>query len=148
MRGYFGIGIAAGKSPENVGGLWRSGHALGASFLFTVGARYPKRLPMDTTDAAKHVPLYAYEGAAHFLGAGVPADAELVGVEITPDARSLVTFEHPERALYVLGAEDRGLPLDILTRCRRVIAIPSTYCLNVATAGSIVMYDRLAKGAK
>lgn len=34
-----------------------------------------------------------------------------------------------------------------LTRCHRLIEIPSTYCLNVAVTGSIVLYDRAAKAA-
>lgn len=51
MRGYFGIGIVEGKSTENVGGLWRSAHALGASMIFTIGFR-PPRQPTDTTCAA------------------------------------------------------------------------------------------------
>jgi hypothetical protein len=31
-----------------------------------------------------------------------------VAVELRPDAESLVTFEHPEEALYVFGPEDGG----------------------------------------
>lgn len=40
--GYFGIGIESAKTPANVGGLWRSAHAFGAAFIFTIGARYPR----------------------------------------------------------------------------------------------------------
>jgi len=148
MRGYFGIGIFEGKSAENVGGLWRSAHALGASMIFTIGYR-PPRQPTDTTCAAKHVPLFHYADFEDFE-AHVPANCKLVGVE-TRDPFGYRSFElpcfaHPERALYLLGAEDRGLDERTCGRCHAsggLVTIPSALCLNVATAGSIVMYDRL-----
>jgi tRNA G18 (ribose-2'-O)-methylase SpoU len=143
-RGYFGIGIVAGKSPENIGGLWRSAHALGAAFIFTVGHRYPKQ-PSDTTKAWRHVPLFEYEGVDHLL-ASMPRDCEVIGVEC-PAKRPLTSYRHPERAIYLLGAEDRGLPAHAISACRTTVEIPSTHCLNVATAGSILLYDRLAKAA-
>lgn len=51
---------------------------------------------------------------------------------------------HPLRALYLLGAEDHGLPPEVLARCHEVVQVPSPspYSLNVAVAGSLVLYDR------
>ena len=37
---FFGIGIQNGKTPENLGVLWRTAQNLGASFIFTIGNRY------------------------------------------------------------------------------------------------------------
>lgn len=150
-RGYFGIGIVAGKTPENIGGLWRSAHAFGAAFIFTVGHRYPDRFqPTDTTRAARHIPLLEY-GDPSDLIARLPRDAKLVGVECDDGngyaPAPLPEFGHPERAVYLLGAEDRGIPQDVLGRCDQLVHIPGRYCLNVATAGSIVLYDRMAKVA-
>jgi tRNA G18 (ribose-2'-O)-methylase SpoU len=145
-RGYFAVGIVGGKSPENLGGLWRSAHAFGADFLFTVGARYPRRHPTDTSDAAKHVPLWEFRGWAAFREA-CPLGADIVGIELSDAAHALPRFRHPERAVYVLGAEDRGLPEEAMRGCDRIVQIPGALCLNVATAGSIVMYDRIAKGS-
>ena len=34
---FFGIGIFNGKTPENLGVLWRSAQNMGASFIFTIG---------------------------------------------------------------------------------------------------------------
>ena len=31
----------------------------------------------------------------------------------------------------------------MLSRCDHVIRIPTAFCINVATAGAIVMYDRI-----
>ena len=46
---------------------------------------------------------------------------------------------------YLLGAEDSGISKNILAKCQYVLKIPGDYCLNVATAGSIIMYDRIVK---
>ena len=40
-----------------------------------------------------------------------------------------------------------GLPQEVLDACDDVVQIPSANSLNVAVAGSIVAYDRLAKAA-
>lgn len=147
MSGYFGIGIAAGKSPENVGTLWRSAHAFGASFIFTVGHRYPsRRQATDTTNASRHVPLYEYEDEADFLRF-LPTHAVVVAVEygeteVDPRVRPVSRLIHPKNAVYLLGAEDRGVPAPLLARADHVVYVPSELCLNVAVAGSIVMYDR------
>ena len=147
MRGYCGIGIQAAKTPENVGGLWRSAHAFGAAFIFTVGHRYPHQ-PTDTTKAQRHVPLYEHRDVDGFLRS-IPSGASLVGIECGDHARRtprpLADFTHPERAVYVLGAEDRGLDREVQDRCDSLVSIPSGLCLNVATAGAIVLYDRTAK---
>jgi tRNA G18 (ribose-2'-O)-methylase SpoU len=143
MRGYFGVGIVSGKSPENVGGLWRSAHAFGASMIFTVAFRSPRQAT-DTSKAARHVPLFEWADWDTFL-AHRPEGCELVAVEQDAGgaraARMLPDFRHPKRALYLLGSEDRGLNNTVLAACESMVEIPSSLCLNVAT----VMYDRNAK---
>ena len=141
MRGYFGIGIYQTKTRVNVGTLLRSAYQLGAEFVFTVGRRY-HRQSSDTLKTWRHIPLYHYETADELK---IPYDCLLVGIEMGGD--SLVSAKHPQRAVYILGAEDNGLPKEIISRCHRIISIPSvrTNSYNVAVAGSIVMYDRIAK---
>lgn len=145
MRGYFGIGIESGKTPTNLGTLWRSAHAFGASFIFTVGARYPKHQQSDTSKAWRHVPLHEYDSLAEFM-VSIPRGCDVVGVDCdNGEPSSLAAFCHPERAIYLLGAEDVGLSPTALTICDALVEIPGAMCLNVATAGSIVLYDRHAK---
>ena len=59
----------------------------------------------------------------------------------------LASFEHPERAIYLLGAEDHGLPPAIVRQCSHVVSLEAarTPSYNLAVAGSLVMYDRLSK---
>jgi tRNA G18 (ribose-2'-O)-methylase SpoU len=146
MRGYFGIGIQGAKTKENVGGLWRTAHAFGAAFIFTVGHRYPVQ-PSDTTKASRHVPLFEHTDIEAFLDAR-PRDCELVAVECGQGKpRPLPEFTHHERAIYVLGAEDHGMDPRMLAACDRQLEIPLEMCLNVAVTGAVVLYDRMAKAA-
>ena len=59
--------------------------------------------------------------------------------------RGPVRLDHPRRACYLLGAEDFGLKKEALDLCHQVVRIPSKFCLNVSTTGSIVMFDRNSK---
>lgn len=142
-RGYYGVGIWHVKTEANIGGLWRSAMNFGADFLFTIGRRY-HRQSTDCVGATRHLPLSHFQDFADFRE-HIPYDCPLVGVELHPDATLLPTFLHPERCIYLLGAEDHGLSQDMLTRCRHLVQIPSARCLNVATAGGIVLYDRIVK---
>jgi tRNA G18 (ribose-2'-O)-methylase SpoU len=68
----------------------------------------------------------------------------LVGVELDPRAKKLHQFRHPERACYLLGAEDVGLNAAERDRCHKLVEIDGpSQCLNVAVTGSIVLYDRI-----
>lgn len=140
MRGYYGIGIYQPKNEVNIGTLWRSAYILNASFLFTVGRRY-KPQSSDTMKAHRHIPTYHYPTFNTFKD-NLPFDCMLIAVEITPDAVDLFSFKHPQRAAYLLGAEDNGIPNYILEQCHKVVRLRGNYCLNVATAGSILMYHR------
>lgn len=142
-RGYFGIGMFEPKYEENLGGLFRSAHFLGANFIFTIGARY-KYQNADTSRAERHIPYFAYEDFNDFKD-HLPSDIKIIGVEIVDDAVPLETFVHPERAIYIVGGEDRTLRDDVLYHCDAVVKFTSKHSLNVAVAGAIVMYDRHLK---
>ncbi len=142
MRGYFGIGIEGSSKPMNAGNLFRSANAFGASFVFPVGGatRRGEVKLADTSDTPGQVPFYDFKDADALE---LPGQCVLVGVELLDEAIELPSFRHPRRAAYVLGPE-RGYLTDALTaRCEFVIKIPSRFCINVATAGAIVMYDRI-----
>lgn len=141
-RGYFGVAVYRPKVADNVGTLWRSATVYGAAFLATVGHRYARQ-PSDTPNSPMHTPLHHYADLDDLL-AHLPHSCPLVGVELDERAVPLDTYTHPLRALYLLGAEDHGLPPAVLTRCHEVVQVPSPspYSLNVAVAGSLVLYDR------
>ena len=143
-RGWFGIGIYHGKRAVNIGTLWRSASILGADFVYTIGRRYQKQ-PGDTMDATRHIPLYNYVDLDDLI-AHLPQGGTLVGVEMLPQARALSEIVHPERAVYLLGAEGHGLSNDAIQRCHMLVRLPGDRPMNVSTVGSIVLYDRTVRG--
>lgn len=141
MRGYFGIGVWRFSKVMNAGNLFRTAHAFGASFVFTIEADYKvRRARSDTSAAPRNIPWYDYGRAEDFT---LPDGCRLVGVELTDEAVDLPRFHHPLSAAYVLGPERGSLTGDLLERCDHVVRIPTSFCVNVATAGAIVMYDRV-----
>jgi tRNA G18 (ribose-2'-O)-methylase SpoU len=142
-RGYYGIGIENSKTKANIGTLWRSAYSLGASFIFVVGNRY-KHQASDTVKAMKHIPMYHYDDLDSFYQ-NIPHGCQLIGVDNIDQARDVIGYDHPERAVYLLGAEDSGLSKNAIEMCHSIIKFDSEQCLNVSVAGSIIMYDRATK---
>lgn len=139
-RGYWGIAVYRPKTTVNVGTLWRTAHILGASFLATIGARYDRQ-PADTLNSTKHLPLFEYLTFEDFKK-GLPRGCTLVAAEMTENAIQLDSFSHPQRVCYLLGAEDDGIPAKIISQCHATIKLRGERSLNLAVAGSIVMYHR------
>lgn len=137
---FFGIGIQNGKTPENLGVLWRSAQNMGASFIFNIGNRYAKQA-CDTHNAVKAMPYFHYDTFDDFFK-NLPKGARLVGVELTDEPEPLERFHHPRRCVYLLGAEDHGLSKQVVEQSHFLIKFRSQLSLNVSVAGSIVMYDR------
>lgn len=143
MRGFCAVGISNTKTAVNVGTLWRSADLLDAAFIFTVGRRY-KRQCSDTMKTWRHTPLFHFETVQDLVG-HLPYDCLLVGVELDEDATPIQSYTHPARCCYLLGAEDHGLLNGERHRCHQLIQLPGRRSMNVAVAGSIVLYDRWLK---
>ena len=141
MRGYFGIGVEGISKQMNLGNLFRSAHGFGASFVYTVNAAYSlSGARSDTARTPEQVPMYNFADVASMT---LPRGCKLVGVELVDEATELPSFRHPRCAAYVLGAERFGLSQAMLERCDHVVRIPTRFSINVATAGAILMYDRM-----
>lgn len=147
-RGFFAVGIYHPKREQNVGGLWRAAHLYGASMIFTIGRRYQHQAS-DTSSAANQVPLLHFSDVDDLIE-HLPHSAPLVGIELDPRATALNDFRHPERACYLLGAEDSGLPLAVMDRCHQIVQIESAlpWSNNVASAGSMVLWHRHVQRAR
>lgn len=143
-RGFFEIGVYHPKTEHNIGTLWRSAYQLGASGIFTIGKRYKKQ-SSDTYKTPRHIPLRHFETIDNFL-AQRPHGARLVGVEI--GGLELGRYLHPKQAIYLLGAEDHGLPPYVIEKCNHIVTLEAVRMpsYNVAVAGSIVMYHRMFGG--
>lgn len=140
---FFGIGVYQPKTHHNIGTLWRSAFILGASFIYIVDGKY-KPQTSDTLKTWSKIPFYRYTDFDHFY-TSLPYSTQLVGLELSDNSQAIRTFAHPERAAYLLGAEDNGLPEKVLKRCHHLVQLPGEQSLNVAVSGSIVLYDRIQK---
>jgi tRNA(Leu) C34 or U34 (ribose-2'-O)-methylase TrmL len=136
------------KYPHNVGAAVRAASCYGIPQVWFTGNRVQligerrQRLPREERMRGyqdvqlRHAdqPFDAYDTAA------VP-----VAVELRRNAEPLITFQHPDRAVYVFGPEDGSLDRAILGLCHRFVVIPTRHCTNLAAAVYTVLYDRHAK---
>jgi tRNA G18 (ribose-2'-O)-methylase SpoU len=141
MKGYFGIGVEGVSKAVNVGTLFRTAHAFGASFVFTLRAQYDDRRggQSDTSDTPRSVPTYNFADLETFR---LPQGCRLVGIEISDTAIELPSFRHPRQVAYILGSEREGLSVDVQSICDYVVKIPTRFSVNLGVAGALVMYDR------
>jgi tRNA(Leu) C34 or U34 (ribose-2'-O)-methylase TrmL len=137
------------KYAHNVGAALRACSCWGVGQLWWTGGRVTldaprgERLPREERKKGyRDVQLARHD---RVFDCFEPGGVTPVAVELRPDAESLVTFEHPEDALYVFGPEDGGLPKPVRLLCHRFVVIPTHHCLNLAAAVNVVLYDRRLK---
>ncbi len=131
---------------HNMGGLVRTAHAAALEEVVFVGT------PEWNVEAAKTAELYTsvteLNDASSLLDHCRQRRWTPVAVELDPRAVSVFDASYPERPCFMLGAELRGLPDELLDAAELIVQIPQwglVPSLNLAIAGSIVIYDFLAK---
>lgn len=140
MRGYAAIALDRCKDKANLGGVLRAAGCFGAALVLVSEGRMGK-YSTDTMKMYKHVPCMEVRDVMQSL----PFGTTPVAVEITDKARSIHNFIHPENAIYIFGPEDGSIQPKILERVPVIIKIPTKYCLNLAAAVNVVLYDRFCK---
>jgi len=150
-RGLRPIAIAAWNitKEHNVGSLVRTAHAVAAEEVVLVGDRE------WNVEAARTAELYTkvtqLSDAAAFRRYLEEKKWDLVAVELDPRAINLFDAEYPQRPCFLLGAELGGIPADLLNDAKLIVQIPQwglVPSLNLAVAGSIVLYDFLTKSER
>ncbi|WP_205967452.1 RNA methyltransferase [Aquisalinus luteolus] len=142
MRGYFGVGAERISKARNLGTILRTANGFGASFVFTVQMHHSLRdiNSADTSKGAQHLPFYPWPSLEEMQ---LPARCTLVGVELTDEAIPLPSFRHPMQAAYLFGPEKGSLSDEATAMCDHVIKIPTRFCVNVAVATAVILYDRM-----
>lgn len=120
----------------------RTANAFGGSFAFTVAVEHRLRdiHSADTSKASGHIPLYVWDDLEAMR---LPEKCTLVGVELTDEAIPLPSFRHPLQAAYLFGPERGSLSQEAQAHCSHIIRIPTHFCVNVAVACAVVLYDRM-----
>jgi len=141
MRGYFAVGAEGISKAMNLGAILRTAHAFGASFAFSVDAHHKTRdvFDADTSKSVTHLPYYEWPDLDAMV---LPAQCQLVGIELTDDAVDLPSFRHPLNAAYVFGRERGSLTEEMQGRCAHIVKIPTKFCVNVSVACAVTLYDR------
>lgn len=147
-RGLRPFAVAAWNISKeyNVGSLVRTAHATAAAEVVLVGDR-------DwNVEAARTSELYTeivhLGGVEAFRTHLEVRRWRLVAVELHHRATSLFDAEYPDRPCFLVGAELGGVPDELLASAATVVQIPQwglVPSLNLAVAGSLVVYDYLAK---
>lgn len=139
-RGYAAVGLHMPKTDANVAGALRASGCYGASMLAVAGSRY-RHHAADTQKAWRHMPMHQVDDLRHAM----PYRCTPVAVDIVPGAIDLRDYTHPESAFYVFGPEDGTLGDEVLSWCRVAVYVPTRFCMNLAAAVNVVLYDRFLK---
>lgn len=135
------------KYPHNVGHAVRACACWGIDQLYWTGDRVSlniesgERLPREERLKGYKMVEYRQDDRPFNLF----KDVIPIAIEVRENAECLTDFEHPENAVYVFGPEDGSVPKPILHLCHRFVMIPTHFCLNLAAAVNIVLYDRRIK---
>ncbi|MGL5361185.1 MAG: TrmH family RNA methyltransferase, partial [Shewanella sp.] len=118
------LGLVNPKTPINVGGIMRASGCYGVDGVFYTGKRYelaarsgPLQYNADTKGAAARIPL---TGVSSLLDA-IPADTQLICVDLVVGATPLPDFVHPAKAFYVFGPEDGTISQGLIDNADAVV---------------------------
>jgi tRNA G18 (ribose-2'-O)-methylase SpoU len=142
----FAVAACDISKDHNVGSLVRTAHAAAAEEVLLTGTRDWNRYAARTAELytrVAHLP-----GTVELLAYLHERGYHPVAVELDPRAVPLFEAEYPERPCFVLGAELGGLGPEVLDAAELIVQIPQwglVPSLNLAVAGSIVIYDHLGK---
>jgi tRNA G18 (ribose-2'-O)-methylase SpoU len=140
-RGFFGLAMFQPKNKHNWGSLMRTASLLEVDFIASIGRRFHMQAS-DTQKSYRHLPVFEYESFKDFYK-HMPYGCQLVGVELDEKAKDLKDFVHPQRAIYLMGAEDTGLSKEAIDSCQHLVRFKGEHSMNVSCAGSIVLYHRV-----
>lgn len=143
------VALVNPRYPHNVGAAVRAASCFNVPQVWFTGDRVRtegdgKRYRLPREERMKGYGKVEICHGDYFFDA-FPPGVTPVAVDLVPNTESLITFEHPENALYVFGPEDGSLSSVELRHCHRFVSIPMAHCANLASAVYMVLYDRHSK---
>lgn len=140
------IMLISPKHEVNVANTKRAAAAFGADTVVVVGRRYTPTTGLKGDRKPRPLRMKCYDHVKMIYVDTFPeVDGNLVIVEKLEWATPLNKFIHPPNPVYIFGPEDGSVPRWIREKSKLITFIPTTECLNLASAVNVVLYDRNAK---
>lgn len=139
-RVHAALALCHPRFDINLGVAIRSAEAAGFRAVYVIGREEVFRSPARGTERV--LDLHYVPDAAALIRRARAADYQLVAVQQTPDSVPFHHADYPPRPLFVVGAEDRGMPEPLRLGADLVVEIPQfgiIDSLNVAAAATTVM---------
>lgn len=146
------------RDPRNVGSAFRLADAAGLAGLLLAGTTpCPPNKKIDKTARAtvRSVPYRYGQSAETLLSELKKSGANVLALEITDESESLLKYHPPltvrtgqQALILVAGAEDHGVPPELLALCDGSVHLPmygQNTSMNVAVALGAAVYLLLAR---
>ncbi|MEE2787250.1 MAG: TrmH family RNA methyltransferase, partial [Myxococcota bacterium] len=140
-RSHAALAMCQSRFNINLGVAIRSAEAAGLQGVFFVGRSDFMRSPARGADLA--IPVVGVEDVAALIRLARNQDYQIVAIQQTAASIPYHQAQYPPRPLFVVGAEDAGMPRALLEAADLVVEIPQfgiIDSLNVATASTVVLF--------
>jgi 23S rRNA (guanosine2251-2'-O)-methyltransferase len=137
------------QDPQNLGALLRTAEAAGVSGVVIAQDRAASVTPAvvnASSGATEHLRIARVTNIARTLEQLKKSGIWAVGLEDTPDAQDYATADLRGPLAIVVGSEGEGIRRLVRETCDFAVKLPmlgAVTSLNVAVAGSIVLYETL-----
>lgn len=142
------LALCQTRFDVNLGVAVRSAEAAGLQEVWLVGQGGLFRSPARGTDRV--IPVHGAADPEALIRAARQRGYQIVVVQQTPDSEPYHTAHYPPRPMFVMGAEDVGVPEALRAAADLIVEIPMfgvIDSLNVAAAATCVMFQwRLSMG--
>lgn len=135
------------RSRFNVGAIFRTADAAGVSKIYLCGITpsppHPK-IDKVALGAQKYLPFEKYQQTARLIHELKSKGFYIIALEQSKKSIPYYKFKPKFPLALVLGSEVKGLPLNLLKLCHKIIEIPmygKKESLNVAIACGIVCFE-------
>ena len=134
------------RSAFNVGSIFRTSDAVGASKLYLCGMSalpHNPKVVKTALGAEENVPWYGFDDTICAIKELKDDGYKIFGIELSENAVDYSKATYPSKIAIILGHERKGLSQDILALCDNQIYVPmrgKKESLNVAVCAGIIAY--------
>lgn len=138
------------KDPRNIGMAFRLADAFGVQEIWLGGdspAPPNKKINKTARSTDKWIPFRSFDDLPTALRQAKTNGHTIWGIEITStsqDLREMIKKDIPKPLIIVLGAESKGISVEVLAcldACCHIPMMGKNTSLNVATALAIALYE-------